>query len=157
MRKWHCVHHDDSYNSDMKLGGIIFLHDVSQIRLHGTTCRNLEVFRQLCGDDPFRSVILGTTGWSDILDEDGDMRTQQLRDNYWRDMSDHGSKIFKFEDSPKSAWEMVDLIVELNRSRGRVLQTQREMVDGLKLIPDTEAGNKGVPASKKRTRCRFFC
>ena len=126
----------------MKLSGIIFLHDISQIRLHGTTCKNLEVFQMLCGDDAFRSVILGTTGWSDILDEDGDMRTQQLRDNYWRDMSDLGSKIFKFEDSPKSAWKMVDSIVELNRSRGQVLQIQPELVEGLTRIPDTETGQK---------------
>ena len=142
MRKGHYVHHDDSYSSEMKLGGVIYLHDVSLTRMLGTTRKNLEVFQKLCGDDAFRSVILGTTKWGDVFKEDGDMRSQQLCENYWRDMLDHGSKVFKFEDSSKSAWAMVDSIVELNRSRAEVLQIQRELVDALKLIPDTEAGQK---------------
>ena len=142
MRKWHCVHHHDSYNNEMKLGGVIYLHDISLSRMLGTTRKNLEVFQKLCGDDAFRSVILGTTKWGDVFKEDGDKRTQQLRDNYWRDMVDQGSKVFKFEDSSKSAWTMVDSIVELNRSRAEVLQIQRELVDARKLIPDTEAGQK---------------
>ena len=70
------------------------------------------------------------------------MRTQLLRDNHWQDMLHHGSQIFKFEDSSESAWKMVDSIVDLNRSRGQVLQIQRELVDALKLIPDTEADQK---------------
>jgi len=139
MRKWHCVHHDDSYNSEIKLAGIIYLHDISQKRMLGTTRKNLEVFQKLCGDDAFRSVILGTTSWGDVLKEVGDMRTQQLCDYYWRDMLDHGSKVFKFEDSSESACTMVNSIVELNRSRTEVLQIQPEL---FKLIPDTVAGQK---------------
>lgn len=131
-----------AYSSEMKLGGVIYLHDISLTRMLGTTRKNLEVFQKLCGDDAFRSVILGTTKWNDVFKEDGDMRIQQLRENYWRDMLDHGSKVFKFEDSSKSAWTIVDSIVELNRSRAEVLQIQRELVDALKLIPDTEAGQK---------------
>ena len=126
----------------MKLGGVIYLHDISLTRMLGTTRKNLEVFQKLCGDDAFQSVILGTTKWGDVFKEDGDMRTEQLRDNYWREMLEHGSKVFKFEDSSKSAWTMVDSIVQLNRSRAEVLQIQRELVDTLKLIPDTEAGQK---------------
>ena len=142
MRKWHCVHHDDSYTNEMKLGGVIYLHDISLSRMLGATRKNLEVFQKLCGDDAFRSVILGTTKWGDVFKEEGDMRTEQLRDNYWRDMVDQGSKVFKFEDSSKSAWTMVDSIVELSRRRGEVLQIQRELVVSLKVIPDTEAGQK---------------
>ena len=142
MRKWHCVHHDDSYNSDMKLGGVVYLHDISETRMHGKTRKNLEVFQKLCGNDAFRSVILGTTGWTGICKEDGDMRTKQLCEKYWQDMLHHGSQIFKFEDSSESAWKMVGSILELNRSRAEVLQIQRELVDALKLMPDTEAGQK---------------
>ena len=118
MPKRHCVHHDDRYNSEMKLGGVIYLYDISLSSMLGTTRKNLEVFQKLCGDDAFRSVILGTTKRGDVFREDGDMQTQQLRDNYWRDMLDHGSKVFKFEDSSKSAWTMVDSILELNRKAG---------------------------------------
>ena len=125
----------------MKLGGVIYLHDISQSRMLGTT-HNLEVVQKLCGDDVFQSVILGTTKWGYVFEKDGDMRTQQLRDNYWRDMVDRGSKILKFEDSSKSAWTMVDSIVQLNRSRAEILQIQRELADTLKLIPDTEPGQK---------------
>ena len=139
MQKWHCVHHDDSYNSEMRLGGIIYLHNISQGRMLGATHKNLTVFQKLCGDDTFRSVILGTTNWGDVSKEVGDMRIQHLRDNYWWDMLDRGSKVFKFGDSSESAWTMVNSIVELNRSRAEVLQIQREL---FKLIPDTVAGQK---------------
>ena len=102
----------------MKLGGVIYLYDISLSRMLGTTRNNLEVFQKLCGDDAFQSVILGTTKWGDVFWEDGDKRAQQVRDNYWRDMLDHGSEIFKFEDSSESAWTMVDSILKLNRKAG---------------------------------------
>ena len=70
------------------------------------------------------------------------MRTKQLCDKYWQDMLHHRSQIFKFEDSSESAWKMEDSIVDLNQSRGQVLQIQRELVDALKLMPDTEASQK---------------
>ena len=142
MRKWHCVYHDDSYNDEMKLGGVIYLHGISLSRNLSTTRKDLEVFQKLCGDDTFRSVILGTLKWGDVFKEAGDMRTQQLCENYWRYMVDHGSKFFKFEDSSKSAWTMVDSIVDTNRSRAEGLQIQRELIEALKLMPDTEAGQK---------------
>ena len=148
MRKWHSkVHHDDSYNSEMKLGGVIYLYDISLSRMLGTTRKNLEMFQKLCGDDAFGSVILGTTKWGDIFKEDGDTGTQQLRDNYWRDMLHHGSQVFKFEDSSRSAWTMVDSILELNRSRAEVLHSQRDLVDAPKVgIPDIEAVQKATDA-----------
>ena len=145
MRKRHCVHHDDSYNSEMKLGGAIYLHDISLTRMLSATRKSLEAFQKLCDDDAFQSVILGTTKWGDVFEEDGEIRTQLLREYYWRDMIDHGSKVFKFEDSSKSAWTMVDSIVELNRSRPEVLQIQREPVDAHKFIPDIEVAGQKLP------------
>ena len=120
MQKWHSVHHDNSYRSEMKLGGVIYFHDISLSRMLSTPCKlNPEEFQKLCGDDPVRSVVLGTTKWGNVAKDVGDMRTQQLCDYYWRDMLNQGSKVLKFEDSSKSAWTIVDSIVELHRSRAK--------------------------------------
>ena len=126
---------------ETKLAGIVYLHDISLTRMLGSTRKNLDVFQKLCGNDALQRVVLCTTKWSDIYKEDGDTRTRQLKENYWKEMIEGGSTVRKFEDSQESAWELIGWIIEEDRlGKMDALQIQMELVEAKKLIPDTDAG-----------------
>ena len=97
----------------------------------GTTLKNLAVFKDLCGRDSLKNVILVTTMWDEVQDQStGSEREKELLSNFWKDMVDHGSRTYRFGGSPESAWEIINHL-DLNGSRERrtSLQIQREMVD----------------------------
>ena len=133
----------DGHKGETKLAGIVYLHDISLTRMLGSTLKNLDVFQKLCGKDALKRVVLCTTKWSDIYQEDGERRTEQLKGNYWKEMTEGGSTVRKFEDSQKSAWDVIAPIIEGDRiGKMDALQIQEELVEAKKLIPDTEAGRQ---------------
>jgi hypothetical protein len=111
------------------------MHDISQKQFAPKT---FTVFKELCGNDAARNVILLTTKWSNIKSSSGKERERQLSQVYWKDMLEHGSRMHRFEDSYNSAWDIVASIVE--NVPLDVIQIQRELVDLGKLLPETEAG-----------------
>jgi hypothetical protein len=123
----------------MKLGGVIYLHDISQSRMRGATFRNLAVFRKLCGEGADASIILGTTKWGDTTPELGARREEQLIETYWQDHIARGSRVCRFEDSQASAWNIVHAILD-NFEEQTTLRIQHELVDLQLHILETDAG-----------------
>ena len=128
------------YEKETKLAGIVYLHDISLTRMLGSTLKNLDVFQKLCGEDVLRRVVICTTKWSDVYEEEGKRRIEQLQEIYWKEM---GSAVCKFEESQKSAWDVIKPIIEENQiDKMGPLQIQEELVKEMKLIPDTKAGRQ---------------
>jgi len=128
-----------SYDEDMKIGGVIYLHDISQTRMLGTTRKNFDMFRKLCGDGAAASVILGTTKWEEVQKGVGERRETQLIETYWKDMTAQGSRVQRFENTSDSAWKIVHgILAALEKSEA--LQIQNELVNLQEIIPETEAG-----------------
>ena len=74
--------------------------------------KSLDVFQKLCRKDALKRVVLCTTKWSDIYQEDGEKRIEQLKEMRWKEMIKARSTVRKFEDSQKSAWDVIALIIE---------------------------------------------
>ncbi|RDB28377.1 hypothetical protein Hypma_015573 [Hypsizygus marmoreus] len=130
-----------SYSDNMKLAGVVYLHEISQPRMMGTPLKNLEMFRHLCGDKAVQNVILATTKWDEVTEDVGSRREKQLVEKYWKHMLDLGSGMCRFLRTPESAWEIVNLILDrVQHSTVDSLQIQVELVDLRKIIPETEAG-----------------
>ncbi|EDR05775.1 uncharacterized protein LACBIDRAFT_302488 [Laccaria bicolor S238N-H82] len=115
---------------ETKLAGIVYLYDISSTRTLGPTLRNFDVFQKLCGEDALKRVVLCTTKWSDIIPEEGEKRTEQLKETYWKKMIEGGSTVREFEDSQKSAWDVIAPIIEekeniLSRSSNYMKQNNR--------------------------------
>ena len=126
-----------------KLAGIVYLHDISLTRMLESISKSLDVFQKMCGKDALKRVILCTTKWSDIYQEDGEKRIEQLKEMRWKEMIKAGSTVRKFEDSQKSAWDVIALIIEEDRiGKMDALQIQEELVEAKKVIPDTDAGRQ---------------
>jgi hypothetical protein len=114
------------------------MHEISQIRMHGTSRKNLTMFKKLCGPDAASNIRLVTTKWSHVKEFIGQERERQLCEIYWNEMMGQGSSVVQFRDTLESAWDIVNSIVAKNPV-GSVL-IQRELVDLRKTLPETEAG-----------------
>ena len=137
-------HDNHGHEGETKLAGIVYLHDISLSRMQEPISKSFVVFRSLCGKDALKHVVICTTKWSTISkEEEGESRTEQLKEKYWKEMIEGGSTVHKFEDTQNSAWDVIAPIIEKVRSgKMDALQIQEEMVEGRKLIPETEAGGQ---------------
>lgn len=108
--------------------------------MSGSPLKNLRMFSNLCGRDAIGTVILATTMWDLVREEDGKRREEQLRTKYWKGMLDNGSTMIPFTATFESAWHIVDTIIEKRVIHGRSLLIQQEMVDLHRLLSETQAG-----------------
>ncbi|KAI4209097.1 MAG: hypothetical protein LQ351_007933 [Letrouitia transgressa] len=128
-----------SYDENMLLSGIIYLHSISDSRMTRASVQNLRMFRKLCGDDNLNHVILATTKWGITPHEDALRREHDLtsEEGFWSIMKAAGSLARRFENSTESATALVKEI--LSKDAKFVPKIQREIMQGKKLV-DTEAG-----------------
>ncbi|KAF9447816.1 hypothetical protein P691DRAFT_760434 [Macrolepiota fuliginosa MF-IS2] len=135
----------DARQDSLELSGILYLHRISDNRMAGTPLKNLGMFKKLCGDTFFERVILTTTMWPEIGDElkACESRERELRKEYWVDMIGRGSTTMRFENTPETAWNILNSIIDAEFGRrfdSAVLKIQEELVDQGKKLPKTEAG-----------------
>ncbi|KAJ2891527.1 hypothetical protein MKZ38_000236 [Zalerion maritima] len=131
------------YAANVPLFGIIYLHRITDNRMTGSSRKYLQLFRSLCGDHAMGNVILVTTWWDAIHEENlgaAKLREQELVDKYWAPMQDRGSYATQFDGSRDSA---ESLVLELFQGRRSVvLDIQRELVDKDKEMGSTAAGRQ---------------
>ncbi|KAL9018199.1 MAG: hypothetical protein Q9185_004472 [Variospora sp. 1 TL-2023] len=127
-------------NPKILLSGIIYLHPIDQPKLAGTARKNLAMFKLLCGDESLQSVVLATTMWRDEIQADAAQRVAQLESTpeYWGRMIEHGSSVFRHDNTPESALRIIDHIIA--RRERIVLSIQKQMVDEHRTIDQTSAG-----------------
>jgi len=126
----------------IRLSGIIYMQALTDRWIYGSTLRNLEMFRQLCGDQPLKNVIFTTTGWGEA-EKMGNLEMavaneDQLRTDpdFWQPMIKRGSRTARFENTKDSALEIILSLVD---KESVVLRIQHELVDEDKNLVDTAA------------------
>jgi hypothetical protein len=129
---------NDRYKKGTKLTGIIYLHDITQTRMLGTTLKNLKMFGKLCGSDAAKCVVFATTKWEDVKGDAGVRREKELSDIFWKEMLDEGSRKAQIQNTHGSVWKTINMVLE--RQPVHALLIQEELVDLGKSIPETEAG-----------------
>lgn len=93
-----------TYIKDVKLAGIIYMHKISANRVTaGPPFQNLTMFKTLCGEHGLENVVLATSMWGQVEEEEGNEREADLRTGYWKGMLDAGSKTFRYERTEESA------------------------------------------------------
>ena len=131
------------YDNDMKLGGVIYLHDISHPRMLGSDRQNLEVFQDLCGSKALSSVFIGITKSSEISKELSEKRRNELSSGYWKGMIDAGATVYELGNNTPSARDLITNLLENAQSTiGKALDIQGEIVDFSKLVPETKAGKR---------------
>lgn len=128
-----------AYAAGLKLTGIIYLHRIRDVGLHGSA-KNIRIFKKLCGDNSLASVVLATTFWGMAKNDIEQSREAQLitRSDFWGHCVQKGSKVFRHDQGKDSAVNIIDYLVNIRRPV--VLEIQREMVDQKMTLDQTGAG-----------------
>lgn len=131
-----------SYEANVRLSGIVYLHPIHKVRMGGSAHKNLRMFKQLCGEESLSSVVLATNMWSKVSEEVGKRREEQLKKDkdMWADMISQGSVVLRHDDTPESAMKIIDFI--LNQRRTTVLSLQRQMSEEGMELEETDAGRE---------------
>lgn len=143
---------DVTYRHNVRLTGIIYLQALTDRKMYGSSLRNLKMFRQLCGDNPLKNVILATTGWG-TAERSGSLQKAEDNENqletdpdFWEPLIKRGSTTARFTDTEESALE---IIMSLAGRAPVTLQIQTELVIEEKKLIDTAAGNTVNEEMKK--------
>ncbi|TEB21451.1 hypothetical protein FA13DRAFT_128962 [Coprinellus micaceus] len=106
--------YQESCRRKMILGGVIYLHDISQDRFTGTARRNLSTFTHLCNDAVLDKVVLLTTKWSRESGRDFDTRERELKEVHWKDLvvgAKGGASVMRLSDREgsegQSGWRVI--------------------------------------------------
>ncbi|CAG8599854.1 12087_t:CDS:10, partial [Acaulospora colombiana] len=131
----------DRRNGNYNLAAILYLHRISDNRMAGSPLKNLELFASLCGRSAMPHVVLVTTMWSHVSEKVGAEREEQLKTSFWHDMMEKGCSVRRFEDTHKSAWDIIKFASSKssNDPQTNVL-ISTELVDRHKKLKETQAG-----------------
>ncbi|KAL2827118.1 hypothetical protein BJY01DRAFT_255786 [Aspergillus pseudoustus] len=131
-----------SYKGKILLNGIIYLHRIADIPMQGSARKNLIMFRQLCGENALKRVVLVTTMWDKVPEDEAVRREKKLIDTpeFWGWMLGKGSSCQRHYNTEDSA------LVIVNELAGHTLpvatELQRQMVDEKKELGDTSTGQE---------------
>lgn len=91
--------------------GIIYLHKISETRMTELPRRRLETFEKLCGSNLPEKVILATSMWNMVTEDEGSNRERQLQSKYWLPTSRPNMTRYGEKDDVKGARRVVDMLL----------------------------------------------
>jgi len=126
------------YEGKLNLAAIIYMHKISDHRMTGSLLKNLKMFTSVCGRKAMPHVVIATTMWGKVDPVEGAKREEELKGDFWKDILAAGCRTERFEQTYKSAWDIVGIVAD--DGRGAVPLLPREMVDSGRRLNETEAG-----------------
>lgn len=99
------------------------------------------MFQNLCGPQALKNVVLVTTMWDEVEQEDGRYREAQLSAQYWNTMLELGCHTSRFHNTMESAW---DIVSQFQNAPCTVL-LQEELVDQKLDLEETSAARALFP------------
>ncbi|KAK2674554.1 hypothetical protein RAB80_009538 [Fusarium oxysporum f. sp. vasinfectum] len=117
-----------TYEDNIKLSGILYLHRITDRRMGGSAKKNLMMFRKLCGKDSLMNAILITTMWEDEYAAIGERREQEqiAMGGFWGALVEEGAQINRRNNTRSSAMSLLRTIAKNNRV---TISIQKEMVN----------------------------
>lgn len=133
----------DSYQNNILLHGIIYLHRITDVRMQGSAKKNLVMFRRLCGQDALTKVVLVTTMWDKVSPAEGEARERELVDTpeFWGWMVSKGSSCHRHDNTEASARSIVGGLAA-HKAPPVATDLQRQLVDEHRSLDQTSAGRE---------------
>ena len=111
------------YNTaDGLVGGVIYLHSITNPRLTGSLMRNLAILKRLCGGASMSAITLVTNLWEQVDGEVGVKREKALMENdsLWKPMIDQGSVVRRLYNNGASAVSLVESVLQRAPATARI-------------------------------------
>ncbi|KAK0655067.1 P-loop containing nucleoside triphosphate hydrolase protein [Cercophora newfieldiana] len=106
-----------------QLDGLIFLHPVTLHRLGGQERKRTRLLQNLLGDNAFKRIIIATTMWERIRDEDEEdvKRTVKEREkDIWHEFVSKGARLRRHQNNIESAHQIIREIIKLSERYGKL-------------------------------------
>ena len=144
-----------SYANGVRIHGIIMLHPISNNRMSGSSLRNIEMMKAMCGFANYDNLAIATTMWpatSDYTEKSiAENREEELLndDQFFGALVAQGATVFRHNEQGRrdpgeeraSAQKIVTHLIEQSDiDTPDALRLQREIVDQKKTLGETEAG-----------------
>ncbi|KAF9452110.1 hypothetical protein P691DRAFT_722640 [Macrolepiota fuliginosa MF-IS2] len=128
-----------TYERDIKLSGIIYLHRITDRRVGASPLKNLRMFGALCGDVTMTSVSMVTNMWQKVKPEVGAAREAELTATFWKPFIVNGASVERLvTNDSTAAWRIVEQCIQ--RGGGESLLLQEELVEFERNLGETAAG-----------------
>lgn len=140
------LHHFALQKSLFPIHGIVFLHDISELRFSGSQRKTLLILRALCGDKCMGNVIVGTTGWSPEKPakfKKEEEREQKFLGEHWGGV--YMTRRWIYEDDNDVP---VQIITDLLVKPQVLLLAQEEMLIPPHAAADTTVGKLVIPEAR---------
>ena len=138
-----------SYAKNVFIHGIVYLHSIANNRMGGSSKRNIDMFKALCGYSTYSNVAIATTFWNQQERGIFLQREAELRDDsaFFGGIVAEGARLFRHgefsqdvREFQQSARSIVRHVVAQSRLAPVVLLIQHELVDEHKKLDQTAAG-----------------
>lgn len=138
-----------SYSRNVFIHGMIYLHRIADNTMSGSSKRNIDMFKALCGYSTYSNVAIATTFWNQQERQIFAQREAELKDDpaFFHDILSEGARLFchgelgqEVRQLRDSAHAIVRHVVAQSRLAPVVLLIQHELVDEHKVLEQTAAG-----------------
>ncbi|KAG8852502.1 hypothetical protein FRB91_008599 [Serendipita sp. 411] len=147
------------------------MHRITDNRVSSVLLENLQLFKDACGLSKMPRAVLVTTMWKLESEAVGEGREKELKEIFWKDLIEMGSKVERFEDTSESARRIafgssddqgevgtVTITTGIVNEHGKVIESdftrdtinQKAEKEGNKKMKDV-GRHKGSPALSKRS------
>jgi hypothetical protein len=128
-------------DEDIRFAGLIYMHRITDSRVAGSSLKSLRIFEKICGEENFKHVVLVTSMWNLLEDEEigkGRERTLETKDEFFGRMISRGAVTVRDRGDLPSAWTIIERAL---RSQDQVVTAlQREMATVGNTLEDTTVG-----------------
>ncbi|RSM15747.1 hypothetical protein CDV31_004846 [Fusarium ambrosium] len=104
-----------NYQNGRRLNGIIYLYDISQVRIGASGLKQLSYIKALMGDEAFGNCAIVTNKWhlnSPSIQSEQQIREQELKRDHWKDMISGGSTVMRHDGSLYSAKRIISYLID---------------------------------------------
>ncbi|KIL67656.1 hypothetical protein M378DRAFT_159485 [Amanita muscaria Koide BX008] len=131
-------HLASTYQTGTKLSGILYFHRISDFRMSGISTKNFRMFRELCGDNSLKNVVIVTNMWGEVAHQLGEAREAELasKDFFFKPVLAKGARMMRHNNTHQSAKEILQSVME---NVPEAMRIQEELVDERKTISQTAA------------------
>ena len=149
-------HMAQTYEQGKLLTGVIFVQPINQARLQGSEARRNRLFKKILGEDAYKRVVIATTMWNQVSEEEATSRVDQRRsrNDVWGDMVKLGAQVERHDDNAASAAAIIRKLMKFESPLE--LQLQKELLQTGGKVALTSAGKQldedlGAMISKLRS------
>jgi len=126
-----------TYQKGIKLSGIIYMHRISDNRMGGLSQRNFKMFKEICGIEAAKNVVIVTSMWDEVHADRGEAREIELKSLFFKPILDQGAQLLRNDNTQQSALRIIAHFIE---NQPIPLRIQQEIVDEHKQLDKTGAG-----------------